>query len=66
MLSRPQGRIIDVKCETSAIIKLVRELVTSNMHIWEGQGPHDKLFKLSRPQVNVNADTDADADDAKL
>ena len=40
MLSRPQGQIIDVKCEKSqeighffpAIIELVRELVTSNMH----------------------------------
>ena len=124
-LSRPQGQIIDVKCEKSqsighfffspAIIELVRELVISNMHnkfekdtwktfqviaptrsnywrkrwkiaisrpFWIFFQPllnlsekwslvtcktnlgrkHEKLFKLSRPQVNVNAD----ADDAEL
>ena len=38
-LSRPQGQIIDVKCENSAILKffsaiieLVQELLISNMH----------------------------------
>ena len=123
-LSRPQGQIIDVKCEKSqlighffffTIIELVRELVISNMHnkfekdtwktfqviaptrsnywrkrwkiaisrpFWFFFQPllnlsekwslvtcktnlgrkHEKLFKLSRPQVNVNAD----ADDAEL
>ena len=114
-LSRPQGQIIDVKCEKSH--ELVRELVISNMHnkfekdtwktfqviaptrsnywrkrwkiaisrpFWIFFQPllnlsekwslvtcktnlgrkHEKLFKLSRPQVNVNAD--ADADDAEL
>ena len=66
---RPQGQIIDVKCEKSqlighfenffsAIIELVREHVISNMHNKFGKDTR-KTFKLSRPQVNVNADADA-------
>ena len=52
MLSRPQAQIIDVKCEKFANKSAI--LI------------HKKLFMLSRPQVNVHADTDADAGDAKL
>ena len=47
----------------SVIIELVRELLISNMHN-KFEEANEKLFKLSRPQVNVNAD--ADADDAEL
>ena len=46
-----------------AIIELVRELVISKMHNKFGRDTW-KTPKLSRPQVNVNAD--AKADDAKL
>ena len=42
-----------------AIIEIVRELVISDMHNKFGK---DTWKKLSRPQVNVNAD----ADDAEL
>ena len=78
-LSRPQGQIIDLKCENlnksdilnffSALIKL-RPLLNLSENwslvtcITNLGGIHEKLFKLSRQQVNVNAD--ADADTAKL
>ena len=45
------------KKKNLAIIELVRELVISNMHNKFGKDTW-KTFKLSRPQVNVNADAD--------
>ena len=72
-LSRPQGQIIDVKCETSqqivhfeffsAIIELVWDWSLETC-ITNLERIPEKLFKLSRPQVNVYAD--ADTDDAEL
>ena len=43
----------------SAIIEIVCELVISNMHNKFGKDTWKKI-KLSRPQVNINADVDAD------
>ena len=70
-LSRPQGQIIDVKCEKcnkSAILNFFRLLLNLSENwslvtcITNLGRIHGKLFKLSRPQVNANAD----ADDAEL
>ena len=71
MLSRPQGQIIDVKGENSnksAILNFYWPLLNLSEN-WslvtciKNLGRiHGKLFKLSRPQVNVKAD----ADDAEL
>ena len=41
----------------SAIIELVRELVICNMHNKFKKDTYN-IFKLSCPQVNVNADAD--------
>ena len=62
-LSRPQGQIIDVKCEKSQlighfdvfsdIIELVRELVIGNLHNNFEKGTWKSL---SHPQVNADAE----------
>ena len=65
-LSRPQGQIIEVKCEKSqkginqpftiffsplsGLLNLSENYLTNLGNI-----VHEKLFKLSCPQVNVNA-----------
>ena len=66
-LSRPKGQIIDEKGETrnkSALLNFFRPLLNLSENwslvtcITNLGMIHEKLFKLSRPQVNVNADAD--------
>ena len=64
-LSHPQGQIIDVKCEKSQLIGHF-EFFSPLLNLSENWSLvtcltnlgriHEKLLKLSRPQVNVNAD----------
>ena len=64
-LSRPQGQIIAVKNRNksiilnffSAIIELVRDWSFATYITHLGR-IHEKLFEISFPQVNVNADTE--------
>ena len=62
-LSRPQGQIIDVKCEKSQKIGHFQPLLNLSENwslvtcITNLRSIHEKLFKLSHSQVNVNAAT---------
>ena len=60
--SRSQGQFIDIKCEknrnNAAILNFFQPLFNWSLVtcITNLENIHEKLFKLSRPQVKVNAD----------
>ena len=66
MLLRPQGQIIDIKCEKIAINRsfFFHPLLNLSENwslltcITNLGRIHEQLFKLSRPEVNVNVDAD--------
>ena len=71
-VSHPQGQIIDVN--KSAInrnfdffqpLSNLSENWSFATCITNLGGMYENLFKISCPQVNVNADNDADTDDAE-
>ena len=73
-MGRIQGQIIDVKCKNRnklAIFNFLKSLLNLSENwsfvtcITLGR-IHEKRFKLSCPQVNVNPDANADADDAEI